>query len=340
MLTWAQRARLDTLAPETLTTPAGNRRRLDYLGGPEPILPVPVQELFGTRDTPSIADGRVPVMLHLLSPAGRPVQISRDLAGFWARGYPQIPQGTAGALPQTRLAGRPARRGTGHEDTRSAGLIAAAVGPEVTPVATGPRSGLPADLATAPSGQYPYLPTSETVIPRSAMRLFRWLTVILGLVLAEVAYAQSAVAALEQGLIRIDRFIAETQVELQVALSGYDQAAIVAAGDRIRDLKRRRERIAKELAVEAEQQRQHEAGALRRLRPELMRRLEAIEPQVDKRRPPSTKSGRRRGGALRALTVEEIDLRAIWRRPTRRHRREVPRMRVTMRLPPTTGTKP
>ena len=142
------------------------------------------------------------------------------------------------------------------------------------------------------------------------MRLFRWLTVILGLVLAEVAYAQSAVAALEQGLIRIDRFIAETQVELQAALSGYDQAAIVAAGDRIHDLKRRRERIAKELAVEAEQQRQHEAGALRRLRPELMRRLEAIEPQVeqaaaafDEKRTPS------RGGALRALTVEEIGLR-------------------------------
>ena len=100
MLTWAQRARLDTLAPETLTTPAGNRRRLDYLGGPEPILPVPVQELFGTRDTPSIADGRVPVMLHLLSPAGRPVQITRDLAGFWARGYPEVRKELRGRYPK------------------------------------------------------------------------------------------------------------------------------------------------------------------------------------------------------------------------------------------------
>ena len=133
---------------------------------------------------------------------------------------------------------------------------------------------------------------------------------LFGLALAEGAYAQSAVAELEQGLARIDRFIAETQAELQVALTGYDQAAIIAAGDRIRDLKRRRERLAKELAVAAEQQRQHEVGALRRLRPELMRRLEALEPQVDQaaaafdeKRTPG------RGGALRALTVEEIDLR-------------------------------
>ena len=100
MLTWAQRARLEALAPETLTTPAGNRRRLDYLAGPEPILPVPVQELFGTRDTPSIAAGRVPVMLHLLSPAGRPVQITRDLAGFWTRGYPEVRKELRGRYPK------------------------------------------------------------------------------------------------------------------------------------------------------------------------------------------------------------------------------------------------
>ncbi|HYN77152.1 MAG TPA: ATP-dependent helicase HrpB [Lamprocystis sp. (in: g-proteobacteria)] len=100
MLDWGQRARLDTLAPETLMTPAGNRRRLDYLSGPEPILPVPVQELFGTRDTPCIAAGRVPVMLHLLSPAGRPVQITRDLAGFWARGYPEVRRELRGRYPK------------------------------------------------------------------------------------------------------------------------------------------------------------------------------------------------------------------------------------------------
>ncbi len=91
---------LDTLAPETWTTPAGNRRRLDYLAGPEPVLPVPVQELFGTRETPSLCAGRVPVMLHLLSPAGRPVQITRDLAGFWTRGYPEVRKELRGRYPK------------------------------------------------------------------------------------------------------------------------------------------------------------------------------------------------------------------------------------------------
>ena len=96
----AQRARLDELAPETLTTPAGNRRRLDYSAGPEPVLPVPLQELFGARETPSVCRGRVPVMLHLLSPAGRPVQITRDLAGFWVRGYPDVRKELRGRYPK------------------------------------------------------------------------------------------------------------------------------------------------------------------------------------------------------------------------------------------------
>ena len=100
MLDWNQRGRLDTLAPETLTTAAGNRRRLDYLAGPEPVFPVPLQEVFGCRETPSLCDGRVPVMLHLLSPAGRPVQITRDLAGFWARGYAEVRKELRGRYPK------------------------------------------------------------------------------------------------------------------------------------------------------------------------------------------------------------------------------------------------
>ncbi|WP_295578292.1 ATP-dependent helicase HrpB [uncultured Lamprocystis sp.] len=102
LLDRGQRARLDTLAPETLTTPAGNRRRLDYRAGSagEPVLPVPLQELFGARETPSVCQGRVPVMLHLLSPAGRPVQITRDLAGFWVRGYPEVRKELRGRYPK------------------------------------------------------------------------------------------------------------------------------------------------------------------------------------------------------------------------------------------------
>lgn len=99
-LDWPQRARLDDLAPETLTTPAGNRRRLNYLAGPEPVLPVPLQELFGARETPAVCDGRVPVLLHLLSPAGRPVQVTRDLAGFWSRGYAEVRKELRGRYPK------------------------------------------------------------------------------------------------------------------------------------------------------------------------------------------------------------------------------------------------
>lgn len=100
LLDWGQRTRLDDWAPETLITPAGRRRRLDYLVGPEPVLALPVQELFGCRETPAVCQGRVPVMLHLLSPAGRPVQITQDLAGFWSRGYPEVRKELRGRYPK------------------------------------------------------------------------------------------------------------------------------------------------------------------------------------------------------------------------------------------------
>ena len=100
LLDWGQRSRLDDWAPESLTTPAGRRRRLDYLAGPEPVLAVQLQELFGCRETPAICQGRVPVMLHLLSPAGRPVQITQDLAGFWSRGYPEVRKELRGRYPK------------------------------------------------------------------------------------------------------------------------------------------------------------------------------------------------------------------------------------------------
>ena len=100
LLDWGQRARLDDWAPQTLTTPAGRRRRLDYCAGPVPVLPVPVQELFGSHETPTICQGRIPVSLHLLSPAGRPVQITQDLAGFWSRGYPEVRKELRGRYPK------------------------------------------------------------------------------------------------------------------------------------------------------------------------------------------------------------------------------------------------
>src|SRR5699024_7984798 len=82
---WSLGQRLDALAPERIPVPSGQQRRIEYAAGQEPVLAVKLQELFGLAETPRIADGRVPLTLHLLSPAGRPLQVTRDLRGFWER---------------------------------------------------------------------------------------------------------------------------------------------------------------------------------------------------------------------------------------------------------------
>ena len=74
---------VEELAPEALTVPSGNTRRLEYAIGKPPVLAVKLQELFGLADTPRIAQGKVPVTLHLLSPAQRPIQVTQDLRGFF-----------------------------------------------------------------------------------------------------------------------------------------------------------------------------------------------------------------------------------------------------------------
>lgn len=81
-LTWVKQKQLDELAPTHLTLPSGTRARLDY-SHEIPVLAVGLQEMFGLGDTPRVADGQVAVLLHLLSPARRPVQITQDLATFW-----------------------------------------------------------------------------------------------------------------------------------------------------------------------------------------------------------------------------------------------------------------
>jgi len=100
LLDWEHQKRLDEQAPAALVTPAGNRRRLDYGASEGPVLAVPVQEMFGAAETPSVCGGRVPVMLHLLSPARRPVQVTRDLAGFWSRGYAEVRKELRGRYPK------------------------------------------------------------------------------------------------------------------------------------------------------------------------------------------------------------------------------------------------
>jgi ATP-dependent helicase HrpB len=89
-LDYAQRRAVDDLAPESIAVPSGNSRRLEYHASQPPVLAVKLQELFGLADTPRIARGKVPVTLHLLSPAQRPIQVTQDLRGFWERTYPEV----------------------------------------------------------------------------------------------------------------------------------------------------------------------------------------------------------------------------------------------------------
>jgi ATP-dependent helicase HrpB len=99
MLDWRQRRALDELAPTHLTVPSGSRIRLDY-SGETPVLAVRIQEMFGGTDTPRVGGGSQPVLLHLLSPAGRPMQVTADLAGFWVRGYPEVKKDLKGRYPK------------------------------------------------------------------------------------------------------------------------------------------------------------------------------------------------------------------------------------------------
>ena len=99
-LDYAQRKTVDEFAPEALTVPSGNTRRLDYELGKPPVLAVKLQELFGLADTPAIAQGKVPVTLHLLSPAQRPIQVTQDLRGFWERTYPEVKRELKGRYPR------------------------------------------------------------------------------------------------------------------------------------------------------------------------------------------------------------------------------------------------
>lgn len=107
LLDWSQRKLLDAEAPDALTVPSGMTRKLDYAVAEgngdaiaSPVLAVKLQELFGLAETPRIARGRVPVTLHLLSPGGRPIQVTQDLRGFWDRTYPEVKKELKGRYPK------------------------------------------------------------------------------------------------------------------------------------------------------------------------------------------------------------------------------------------------
>ncbi|HEX8804597.1 MAG TPA: ATP-dependent helicase C-terminal domain-containing protein, partial [Acidimicrobiales bacterium] len=94
---------VDRLAPSSVAVPSGRRVALRYGEpgpGDPPVLAVAVQEMFGATATPTVAGGRVPVVLHLLSPAGRPVQVTSDLAGFWSGSWREVRKEMAGRYPK------------------------------------------------------------------------------------------------------------------------------------------------------------------------------------------------------------------------------------------------
>jgi ATP-dependent helicase HrpB len=99
-ITRTQEAILGREAPAHFTVPSGSHIPIDYLDGENPTLSVRLQELFGLSETPTVAGGKLPLLLKLLSPAGRPVQITRDLVSFWNRGYHDVKKDLKGRYPK------------------------------------------------------------------------------------------------------------------------------------------------------------------------------------------------------------------------------------------------
>ncbi|TAJ40610.1 MAG: ATP-dependent helicase HrpB [Reyranella sp.] len=100
LVTWEKQRELERLAPTHVEVPSGSRVPIDYGNAGEPTLSVRLQEMFGLSDTPRIAGGKVPLTVHLLSPARRPVQVTRDLASFWANGYRSVKAELKGRYPR------------------------------------------------------------------------------------------------------------------------------------------------------------------------------------------------------------------------------------------------
>jgi ATP-dependent helicase HrpB len=115
LLPWPLRRRLEDEAPTHFEAPTGSRIPIDYGAAEGPVLAIRVQELFGLRHHPAIAGGRVPLVLHLLSPAQRPIQITKDLPGFWRGSWAAVRADMRGQYPkhpwpEDPLSAEPTRR--------------------------------------------------------------------------------------------------------------------------------------------------------------------------------------------------------------------------------------
>lgn len=100
ILGWDSLQNLDRLAPDSVAIPSGRRAKIDYSSPAAPILAIKLQEMFGASSSPRIVDGTVAVVLHLLSPAGRPLAVTGDLARFWSTGYIEVRKDGRGRYPK------------------------------------------------------------------------------------------------------------------------------------------------------------------------------------------------------------------------------------------------
>jgi ATP-dependent helicase HrpB len=114
-LDWSALQTIDKQTPSHFTVPSGSSIRIDYTDPTSPVLAVKLQEMFGATETPRIIDGAIALSIHLLSPAGRPLQITQDLQTFWSNTYPQVKAEMKGRYPKhpwpdNPLAAVPTRR--------------------------------------------------------------------------------------------------------------------------------------------------------------------------------------------------------------------------------------
>lgn len=100
LLDYHQQQQLEALAPKALTIPTGQSVALDYTADNGPVLAAKLQALFGWTETPRLAGGQVPVVIHLLSPAQRPLAVTADLASFWRNAYPEVRKDMRGRYPK------------------------------------------------------------------------------------------------------------------------------------------------------------------------------------------------------------------------------------------------
>lgn len=100
LLSWQDQQKLDKLLPTHIQVPSGSHKRLLYQPGDPPVLAVRLQEMFGAMDTPAVFGGKVPVLIHLLSPASRPIQVTQDITGFWERTYEEVKKELKGRYPK------------------------------------------------------------------------------------------------------------------------------------------------------------------------------------------------------------------------------------------------